>query len=1078
VSPKYFRKLFITAAILIPTALLSLVFLTANAKILDTSCPDISIFPCTGVKLFPDIIFEFDSNDAGLTDLNGVGLGFTMVDPPTNPENPVPNPNAPGYWPEKLEIISDTLVISTTNGLMVGTINGQDNALGIGMDMGGTVILETTITDTFPAPGNYVQAGLWFGKSDIGPSGLGGTGTVEDNYAKLVLITNSPGVWRVQTSIEVDGVATDSPRNLVDGDQPLTLQLALNPSLGSITARYCNTAGCDPSEAEVFQTFNNVPSDWFSTDAAGIDLEVGTRSMGGIFASHRNNPDPVKFTFENFVYRSGGVFTPATSKDGVDFDTWVFKPVDKPTAMAWGPDDRLYVSDVTGFIHVFTLDHENQTISQTEVITTVQYRLMLGLTIDPASTPEDVILWVAHSDLNQFDGEANSGTITRLSGAGFTVRQDVITGLPRAIANHGTNNIHFGPDGRLYIAQGGNTGAGGSNDGGSEFGPRPEQPLSAAILVADVNQAEFDGSCASEIDPDGSIMDSTGISATDIPCDVAVYASGLRNAYDLTWHTNGEMYATENGLGVIGTFPDLLPNDLDWDPLDGCEGMVMGTSQIQAHFPGERPDLLHRITDGGYYGHPNPSRDECVFFGANPTSGVDYLVPVSSAVSGTISLEATQYLTGLVPQAGFIAGMLGLGDNKSANGIIEYNSGGNAFCGRMDGDLLVTYFSQDDQVRRFQLAGDGLSVISDETLIRSSAAAGGTRLSNPLPLTQDPTGRLYVGEFGFSQVRVFEPKNIGLWTEDGVLDLPVALLDPGYAVLDQVLYLVGGKTSLGHQKTVYAFNPYNNIWESKADLPAEYPAVENPAVIAYDGKLYAFGGSTAPFSGAVAKTAVYDPNLDQWTMLADMPTARGGLTAEVLGDMVYVIGGLDAAGDSVSTVEVFDPAAGTWSAGVSLPSARDNAASAVLNGRIFLFGGRLRSGGSNLEPTLQIVESFGVGDLSWSSAALMPTGRRAASAVVVEGRAIIFGGEKTSEGGTFTAVEAYDPVEDKWELLTDMPIGRHGAAAGLVGNAVLVVGGGPQGGTSYTADVDRFHFDCEIIQLVQMHDISLPLVFR
>jgi N-acetylneuraminic acid mutarotase len=213
-------------------------------------------------------------------------------------------------------------------------------------------------------------------------------------------------------------------------------------------------------------------------------------------------------------------------------------------------------------------------------------------------------------------------------------------------------------------------------------------------------------------------------------------------------------------------------------------------------------------------------------------------------------------------------------------------------------------------------------------------------------------------------------------------------------------------------------------------------------------------------------------------MLADMPTARGGLTAEVLGGLVYVIGGLDAAGDSVSTVEVFDPVAGTWSAGVSLPSARDNAASAVLDGRIFLFGGRLRSGGSNLEPTLQTVESFGIGDLSWSSAALMPTGRRAASAVVSEGRAIIFGGEKTSEGGTFTAVEAYDPVEDKWELFTDMPFGRHGAAAGLVGNAILVVGGGPDGGTSYTTDVDRFHFDCEILQLVKMHEISFPLVFR
>ena len=53
--------------------------------------------------------------------------------------------------------------------------------------------------------------------------------------------------------------------------------------------------------------------------------------------------------------------------------------------------------------------------------------------------------------------------VSRLSGPGFATRQDVITGLPRAIANHATNSIHFGPDGKLYIAQGGNTGAGAPN---------------------------------------------------------------------------------------------------------------------------------------------------------------------------------------------------------------------------------------------------------------------------------------------------------------------------------------------------------------------------------------------------------------------------------------------------------------------------------------------------------------------------------------------------------------------------------------------------------------------------------------
>ena len=41
--------------------------------------------------------------------------------------------------------------------------------------------------------------------------------------------------------------------------------------------------------------------------------------------------------------------------------------------------------------------------------------------------------------------------MSRLSGPDLTQREDVITGLPRAKANHAINSIHFGPDGKLYV---------------------------------------------------------------------------------------------------------------------------------------------------------------------------------------------------------------------------------------------------------------------------------------------------------------------------------------------------------------------------------------------------------------------------------------------------------------------------------------------------------------------------------------------------------------------------------------------------------------------------------------------------
>ena len=54
-------------------------------------------------------------------------------------------------------------------------------------------------------------------------------------------------------------------------------------------------------------------------------------------------------------------------------------------------------------------------------------------------------------------------------------------------------------------------------------------------------------------------------------------------------------------------------------------------TDIQPHFPKERPDLLYAIEEGNYYGHPNPSREQCLFFGGNPTGNMleknDFPIP-------------------------------------------------------------------------------------------------------------------------------------------------------------------------------------------------------------------------------------------------------------------------------------------------------------------------------------------------------------------------------------------------------------------------------------------------------------------
>ena len=474
-----------------------------------------------------------------------------MVDPTPSPNHAIPASGVIGYLPQQLEVdpASGVLNITTTPGIQAFANNSLDNALGVGLNLPSkSITLQTTLLN-LPSPvGGYAQAGLWFGKADGG-----GTGSSQDHYIKLVVLSDIAGNYLLQALMEENGVViAEQTIDIPDNLSSVTLSLSINPVNRTVIAQYSLAGGTN----QTLTTFNNVPNEWFSFDQAGINPLIATRSFGGIFATNRNASSPEVFSFDNFSVTEETA--PPPPPNPISFDRWSI-PVNNPTAMAVGPDGRLYVATLLGTIHAFTINYQNRTFTD-QIINTIRTseggnRLTLGITIDPDSTPDNVILWVSHSSGSLDNGGLNSGKISRLSGPDFTQKIDVITGLPRAIANHGTNEIKFGPDGKLYIFQGGNTGAGSANNVPSEFGDRPEQVLSAAVLVADIpkwkaNPANFSGDVAS---PLGEFVDQFYARKAQelgrLYTDVLIYASGLRNSYSGVFHSNGYLYAPDNGLG-------------------------------------------------------------------------------------------------------------------------------------------------------------------------------------------------------------------------------------------------------------------------------------------------------------------------------------------------------------------------------------------------------------------------------------------------------------------------------------------------------------------------------------------------
>jgi regulation of enolase protein 1 (concanavalin A-like superfamily) len=386
------------------------------------------------------------------------------------------------------------------------------------------------------------------------------------------------------------------------------------------------------------------------------------------------------------------------------------------TAVEFGPDGNLYAATADGEIHRFAIN-SNGSLTNRELLVELTEsdgmtpRLITGFAFDTSES--ELTVYVSHGayidpgDDQDRTAREWSGKITRVSGDDLETVQDVVVGLPRSVYDHLNNQPVFGPDGRLYFVVPSNTAMGAPD---STWGNRPERLLSAAVVALDLDlltgtldvQTEDRG--ANNYDP----------YAAGAP--LTIFATGVRNAYDLVFTADGHLYAPANGSAAGGNAPASPDNSIP---------AINGVNQTQH-------DLLYRIVEGGYYGHPNPVRGEYVLGGGNPTNQPD-------------PAEVSQYPVGTQPDANWQGFAHDFGLNISPNGVIQYSSDGTPFGGALDGKLVVVRFSGGDDL--MFLENDSATGDITQSFAGSFGAGG---MVDPLDLTLDPTtGNLYVVEAGF-----------------------------------------------------------------------------------------------------------------------------------------------------------------------------------------------------------------------------------------------------------------------------------------------------------------------------------------
>jgi hypothetical protein len=457
-----------------------------------------------------------------------------------------------------------------------------------------------------------------------------------------------------------------------------------------------------------------------------------------------------QFTITNGVRDiSGSSFIPYTSRfttgsiptpnlPGIGFDK-----IDLPNAtgrystLAIGPDEKLYALSIDGLIKRFSINPDG-TLATPDTLYGLQdaygsrrQTLAIGFAFDPSSTANNLIAWVTHSTFVFLEGPPWDGKLTRLSGNNLQHAQDVLINLPRSYKDHLTNSIAFGPDGALYFTQGSTSAMGEADD---TWGNRSECLLSGAVLKLDISKL-------ARLPLDVKTADGGGTYnpyAANAP--LTIYASGFRNAYDLLWHTNGNLYVPTNGSSAGGNTPASVKGALRTD------GSLYNGPVIPAlkNVSESQNDFLFRVVKGGYYGHPNPLRGEYVMNGGNPSTAKD-------------PAEVKDYPPGTKPDVNYRGYSFDFQLYKSPNGIIEYKS--NTFNGALKGKLLIVRYSQDDDIITLTPGGSNNDIVSS---IEGNLIDGFSGFIDPLDLVENlKNGNIYVSEFGGEgKIILLRPKKI------------------------------------------------------------------------------------------------------------------------------------------------------------------------------------------------------------------------------------------------------------------------------------------------------------------------------
>lgn len=282
------------------------------------------------------------------------------------------------------------------------------------------------------------------------------------------------------------------------------------------------------------------------------------------------------------------------------------------------------------------------------------------------------------------------------------------------------------------------------------------------------------------------------------------------------------------------------------------------------------------------------------------------------------------------------------------------------------------------------------------------------------------------------KVEAYDPIN-NVWS-NAFTDMPLpARKYMAIAVAERAsltrIYVIGGDTALGSIGDVDEYTPNSDTWNdvNPPDLSLGKDRYGATAAV-MDNIIYLFGGKK--LINYLNDSFYFSPGGTWSTVSATMPSSRVFLRASVFQNKIYLLGGEASGGLSAGQNEAFEPGKSTWRNLNAMAISRFGLSVGLIGDRLYACGGATATdasgGASNLVANN---EEYDFWTNTWTAKAslLRAIGTRA-GAVGFDGALnrealYVFGGVGVPADDK--KVQRYDPQTDQWlDVSTSMPNGR------------------------------------------------------